>query len=144
MSSNYHILDGVEELWDDKNVMILYGTLSSHSESKRNTSINFWSAQIVRRRNILSNGVGPAEGNTNVGAFQFTFESLQRDFRYRGLVPMCLSPVLVELEKRGQILFVAPLGTPPQTLQQYQKQQQQQQQKGGWMSWTFNTFVLNP
>lgn len=140
---NNQFLDGVEELWDDKNVMILFGTLSSHSESRRNTSINFWSAQIVRRRDIVSGGVGPAEGNTNISAFQFSFESLQRDFRYRGLVPMCLSSVIVELEKRGQLLLVQPLGTKPQTLQEYQKQQQQQQQSG-WLSWTFNTFVINP
>lgn len=140
---NYHILDGVEELWDDKNVMALFGTLSSHSESRRNASINFWSAQIVRRRDIVSNGVSPAESNGNVAAFLFSFEALQRDFRYRGLVPMCLSSVVVELEKRGQLLLVLPLGTPPQTLQQYKKKQQEEQQSG-WISWTFNTFVKNP
>ena len=141
-----HILDGVEELWDDKNVMILFGPMPHRSRPEWSSSVNFWSAQIARRRDILSGGVGPVEGNENVSAFQFTFEALQRDFRYRGLVPLCLSSVLVELEKRGQIILVSPLGTTPRTLQQYRElqKQQEQQQQNGWLSWTFNTFVVNP
>ena len=120
-SSNNNLLNGVEELWNDKSVTVLFGPLPNMKNEQYTAISNFWELQITRRREVL----GP-------DALQFSLETLQRDFRYRGMIPMSLPTVLLNMEKKGKIIR---LGKNSFELQKTQE---------GWIMWTYNTFIAKP